>query len=336
MLVCRDFNALYTPSLHSIRACNLYRLRHKNLRHLSLPPRLDHLTELCAYIADDWKGYWSEAPNYPEGLHKDYSHYLARLIQAMPKLTSFWLGTWDWNITSADSWYRWDAWTDPEYETADIIRDSAVVKALSSASKLTNLHVTFAWEISRSSEIRLLDLTSCSILTSVELHNCHGPQEYLIERLSVFLSRCSNLKVFGLSLATRQTSTYAIIIDDDDHEFLEKLCNAYHSLKTTPLTLHTLKLGHGLCPLASWPFSQSKTYINELVKLTDLRILHLFNGLVRLGDDYDGVEQELPVDWILFKDCNSLSQVSLTQLDWGVVKWLNCDATEVHEIFLLG
>jgi hypothetical protein len=231
---------------------------------------------------------------------------------------------------------RWEDDTDPETRTTENMfrGDALLVIALRAATKLERLHLGFLPGFFDPPGYLLFELPGFTNLTSLEIYNCHGPEGYLLKQLSICLSALSNLKVIGLSLATPDDNLVPTL--DGENGFLEKLCIAYHSLKVKSLNLRTLKLGHGLSPVRSRQTDQLYgDYVNGLVNLRDIRTLHLFNGRVHLRDDEDVVLQDLPVDWGLFKNCKSLIQVSLSQLDDSAGKWLNDKVPTVCEIFLL-
>jgi hypothetical protein len=144
-----------------------------------------------------------------------------------------------------------------------------------------------------------------------------------------------HLQTLGLALACDcdcDEFPEAVILEDE-LEFLENLCVEYgYRNQASLLPLKTLKLGHGMYLLKS-ELTVIDNYLAKLVKISGLRILHIFNGLMKLGSMEEEAES-MKVEWSLFKECTSLHQLSVTRLEDDVRQWLNTVGNSVQELIV--
>jgi hypothetical protein len=120
---------------------------------------------------------------------------------------------------------------------------------------------------------------------------------------------------------------------EDEIDFFERLCVEYGSRRgMPPLPLQTLKLGHGMYPLKS-KSTIIDNYLAKLVRVTSLRTLHIFNGLIKIGS-IDEEAETMKIEWSLFKECTSLHQLSVARLEDDVREWLNTVGNSVQELIV--
>jgi hypothetical protein len=120
---------------------------------------------------------------------------------------------------------------------------------------------------------------------------------------------------------------------DFEFDFLENLCVEYGTRKpTSPLPLKTLKLGHGMYLLKS-KSTVIDNFLAKLVKISDLRTLHIFNGLMK-WESMDEEAELMEIEWSLFRECTSLHQLSVTRLEDDVRQWLNTVGNSVQELIV--
>jgi hypothetical protein len=171
-------------------------------------------------------------------------------------------------------------------------------------------------------------------LTSLEVYHFYGDKARISKDLVSALEDSPHLQTLGLALAIDcdcEQFPEAVILEDEI-DFFEKLCAEYGSRKTTsPLPLKTLKLGHGMCLFQS-ASTIIENYLAKLVKISGLRTLHIFNGLMKM--DIDDEAESMQVEWSLFKDCTSLHQLSVTRLEDDVRQWLNTVGNSVQELIV--
>ncbi|RAL64846.1 hypothetical protein DID88_001442 [Monilinia fructigena] len=162
-----------------------------------------------------------------------------------------------------------------------------------------------------------------------EISNLIGEQIYalrLFKSLGALAQtfNCPNLKSLGLGQGADLDFSYLwpAVIQTEDDDFLEQLCLLYQTrYKGSPLNLHTLRLGYGTSPYAP-KLKNNHSYLKKLVSTKELRTLDLFNGTwVKYlgGDSFDN----LPIDYQLLDDCESLTDLSVTNFEDDVKGWLS-------------
>jgi hypothetical protein len=171
-------------------------------------------------------------------------------------------------------------------------------------------------------------------LTSLEVYHFYGDKVRILKDLVSALGDSPRLQTLGLALAVDcdcEQFPEAVILEDEI-DFFEKLCAEYGSRKTTsPLPLKTLKLGHGMYLFQS-ASTVTDNYLANLVKVSGLRTLHIFNGVIKI--DIDEEAESMKVEWSLFKECISLHQLSVTRLEDDVRQWLNTVGNSVQELIV--
>jgi hypothetical protein len=170
-------------------------------------------------------------------------------------------------------------------------------------------------------------------LTSLELYNFHGTESHLIKEITGVLVNSPNLKTLGLGLLCDCDAgmLLEVTILEGECKFLENLCLRFQSQKASPLKLHTLKLGTGMC--LSEPRSvENVDFLAKLVDISGLKCLHLFNDLVKY--DIDDDSWPLYINWGLLVECTGLYQLSISMLDHGLIDWLNDSGKSVRELII--
>lgn len=161
-------------------------------------------------------------------------------------------------------------------------------------------------------------------LTSLDLYNFYGDKSHITADLAQCLVNCPNLKSLGLGQGADLDFSYLwpAVVQTEDDDFLEQLCLLYQTrYKGSPLNLHTLRLGCGTSPYAP-KLKNNHSYLKKLVYTKELRTLDLFNGIwVKYlgGDSFDN----LPIDYQLLDDCESLTDLSVTNFEDDVKSWLS-------------
>jgi hypothetical protein len=178
-------------------------------------------------------------------------------------------------------------------------------------------------------------------LTLLELYNFFGITESLIIDLVDVLGECPGLKTLGLSCGCEydceEIPESLLIGDEEDYDFLKKLCENYGSRsRLSPLALDTLRLGQGMYIFDSsimQPVVENQgNYLPKLVQMETLKNLHLFNGLVK-EDIYDDPEP-LEVDWSQLEDCKSLQKLSVLRFDEEILHWLNTSGNSIQDFIV--
>lgn len=143
-------------------------------------------------------------------------------------------------------------------------------------------------------------------LTSLELMDFYSflHMPLFASNLASLLSRSPRLKRLGLGKACRHEVQWPdALIVEDHYYFLEELCTLFESMGCEPLSLETLRLGQGMylfqrsVPDETNGF-RKHAFLSKLVKLAELKTLHVFNGLVKMGSE-DNEEEFLSIDWTL-------------------------------------
>ena len=147
------------------------------------------------------------------------------------------------------------------------------------------------------------------------------------------------LKKLGLAFASEITNDddEAILFGGPRHptDFLERLCEFYSSIcKKGPLSLETLRLGHGFY-LGKPSKATNSHYLTKLVAVDSLQVLHIYNGLVKNELDLSD-PCYIPVDWTPFtsENCQSLRQLSVDRLKPDVTCWLRQDGKCIKELIV--
>jgi len=240
--------------------------------------------------------------------------------------------------------HRWhDLSFHDNYDTALILRNHHMMERLRDLPLLRHLVIHFSVGYLKDPD----DAIKCWIpvggfknLTSLELYQCYNKDVNLLTKeLAQAFIQCPKLKklALGTSCGARAETTPETWAIEHKGSFFEKLCLEYGSLSPTPqpLALETLRLGHGVCLLRSTS-GDVDNYFAKLVKLDELKVLHLFNGIVQFASiDVDDVDAEvLEIDFSLLEDCKSLQEVSLTRITPEVIRWLSGPARGVQELFI--
>jgi hypothetical protein len=171
-------------------------------------------------------------------------------------------------------------------------------------------------------------------LTSLELYQFYGLESQLVKDIANVLSDCPGLRKLGLGMACDfNCDQFPELLEvDGNYGFLENLCLEYGT-RSSPLALETLRLGHGLFLYESTS-PDTGNYLAKLVKIKDIKTLHIFNGPIFEGDGWEeGTPME--VDWDLFAECTSLHQLSVSRMDGNVRQWLNTIGKSVQELFVM-
>jgi hypothetical protein len=234
---------------------------------------------------------------------------------------------------------RWvDAAFTDSYGPPLILRHPELLRILKESQTLKHVSIEFA---SQWLEDRIA-ARNCSItlkgfrnLTSLEVYHFYGDEERILKDLVSALVDSPHLQTLGLALACDCDcdALPEAVIMDFEFDFLENLCVEYGSRKpTSPLPLKTLKLGHGMYLLKS-ESTVIDNYLAKLVKISDLRTLHIFNGLMK-WESIDEETESMEIEWSLFKECRSLHQLSVTRLEDDVRQWLNTVGNSVQELIV--
>jgi hypothetical protein len=171
-------------------------------------------------------------------------------------------------------------------------------------------------------------------LASLELYQFYGEESELVNDIANVLKDCPALKRLGLGLACEFDCdlTPEVLAASGDCDFLEKLCVKY-GRRSSPLALETLRLGHGMFIYKS-KSPNTGNYLSKLVKFSDIKNLHIYNGLVHETDDWDLIPMPMQVQWNFFTECTSLCQISVTRLDKTVRRWLNTSGKSIRELWV--
>jgi hypothetical protein len=236
---------------------------------------------------------------------------------------------------------RWrDDSFDNEYAPSLILRHPDLLKLLKESRTLKHISILFTiqWLEDR------IDATNCSItlkgfrnLTSLELYHFYGDKAEILEDLASTLGDSPRLQTLGLALAVDcDCDAYPEAVEvEDELDFFEKLCIEYGSRNSrSPLPLKTLKLGHGMyiLKLDSTKNAPIGNYLASLVKLSDVKVLRIFNGLFKMSVDEE--PESMEIAWSLFEECTSLHQLSVTRLGDDVRDWLNTVGRSVEELIV--
>lgn len=225
-----------------------------------------------------------------------------------------------------------------------ILRDKRLLQAFKNCTRLANVFISFdcmdAEDITTSFNC-FMPLDCFQNLTSLELMNFRvevsrssGSRMHAAKAIASLLSRSPNLKNLGLGMACRYSNDiyWEVVIIDDDC-FLEDLCVLYGSKGQGPLSLDTLRLGHGLYLLETTKSVENQDFLQKLVNVASLKTLHIFNDSV-VWDGGDEEPEALEIDWKLLHGCDSLHQLAVSRLEPDVRRWLNSQGQSVQELFV--
>lgn len=182
-------------------------------------------------------------------------------------------------------------------------------------------------------------LTGFRNLTSLELYDFYSNHDYVLKDMAHVLRDSPFLKKLGLAFASEITNDddEAILFGGPRHptDFLERLCKLYGSTcKNRPLSLETLRLGHGIY-LGKPSEAANSHYLTKLVAVESLQVLHVYNGLVKNELDLSD-SCCIPVDWTPFtsEKCQSLRQLSVDRIEPDVTCWLRQHGKCVQELIV--
>ncbi|QSZ37390.1 hypothetical protein DSL72_009488 [Monilinia vaccinii-corymbosi] len=206
-----------------------------------------------------------------------------------------------------------------------VLQEPCIINQLKQQPGLRNLWIEFSpnegpvycWP-------RLLE-AFCN-LTSLDLYNFTGDRSHITAELARCLVNCPNLRSLGLGQRGHDAEHLyvprLVVIEGEDGNFLEQLCLLYHTrYESHPLNLHTLRLGYGTSPYAP-KLKENHNYLKRLVCTRKLRTLDIFNGRwIKSLEDYPG--NKLPIDYQLLDDCDSLANLSVTDVDDDLKDWLS-------------
>ncbi|KAH7336582.1 hypothetical protein BKA65DRAFT_506760 [Rhexocercosporidium sp. MPI-PUGE-AT-0058] len=303
--VCCAFRDIFTPALYGRTVLKLSNYQPDKIHSEELKPQLVHTKHFEVRVEE----FMSRERSYDVAMNDQYATFVARMLKAMPNLRSF-------------SWY------DSPHEDhipSLMLRNKTLIDALKSRTLLSHLYVSFDYQWTDEEEQSL----NCSIplagfrnLTSLELYNIGGKEVDEIQGITQALSSSPHLRKLGLGLGWRTDceGIPEILLIRGEGDFLLDLCSRYHSLGMSPLKLETLRLGHGVFPCSDKP--NTGNFLANLVDMSGLKTLHLFNGLVRGHDDEDTY---LNVNWTLFDACICLRQLAVSRLGPALRLWLNLD-----------
>ncbi|PVH77306.1 hypothetical protein DL98DRAFT_656853 [Cadophora sp. DSE1049] len=312
--VCRAFRDIFTPFLFARKVLKLSRFRPEEINCEELESTLIHTKDFEVRVEEFMFNDFS----YDIAMNGDYVEFVVRMLKKMPNLRSF-------------------SWHDSPHEDhipSTMLRDKTLITALQSCKSLAHLYVSFDYQWTDEEEQSL----NCSIpvsgfhnLTSLELYNIGGKEADEIKGITAALGSSPHLKKLGLGLGWRADceGTPEILLIRGEGDFLLDLCTSYHALGKSPLNLETLRLGHGVFPSTDKP--DTGNFLARLVKMSGLKTLHLFNGLVRGADDEDAY---LLVDWTLFDACILLRQLAVSRLGPDLRTWLNTVRQSVEELIV--
>jgi len=222
------------------------------------------------------------------------------------------------------------------YDPSLMLRNEELVKTLKSLPSLRNLSIQFAGQY-LDDEVTALKcythLKGFKCLTSLELYQFYGEETQLINDIASVLSDCPGLKKLGLGMATdcECLSSPEYINISGDCDFLEKLCIRYGA-RSSPLALETLRLGQGMFLYESSSAGVGN-FLAKLVNIKGIRTLHIFNGLVHDGDEWEE-ERPMEIHWGLLEDCTSLNQLSVSRIEKDVVAWVNTSGNSIQEFIV--
>jgi hypothetical protein len=276
---------------------------------------------------------------YQIGMNGAYAQFLANILTKMPNLQSFRFDSQSASPLPTNQFCR--RWNDSSFERnfapALILRNKPLLQRLKNCQTLRQLSIQFSHQLlgdESGADRCWTKIKGFQNLTSLELYNFFGDEDKLIRDIALLLSDNPRLKKLGLGMAhdANCDGVPEILITNGNYEFLEKLCKRYASHQgTTPLPLQTLRLGHGMFVRPS-KSPVVGNYLGKLVKLDQLKTLHLFNSL--LLDDEDSDIMKTVTDWSFFGECKSVHQLSVSRITSDVRSWLCQGGSSVQELFI--
>lgn len=251
-----------------------------------------------------------------------YAIFVVNVLEMMPNLQSL-------------------VWIDSSYEDgftpALILRNTQLQNRLKDSASLRNMSIQFGSQYIADgfgADNLWTQFHGFQNLTSLELYHFYGDQDKLVKEISRILAYNPGLKKLGLGVAHDADcdGNPEMIITNDSYDFLEKLCNRYASRQgTVPMSLHTLRLGHGMF-LNHKKAGTTGNWLKKLVKLDEVRTLHIFNSI--LLDMEEDEPTETVIDWTVFEDCKSIRQLSVSRISSDVIAWLRAGGKSVEELFV--
>ncbi|CZR55590.1 uncharacterized protein PAC_05478 [Phialocephala subalpina] len=233
------------------------------------------------------------------------------------------------------------SWTDSSYQDGFtptlILRNTQLLNRLRDTGALKNLSIQFASQYTADgfgSDKLWTQFHGFHNLTSLELYHFYCEEDKLVKEISRILCHNPRLQKLGLGIAHDADcdGNPEMIITNDNYDFLEKLCERYASRQgTVPLSLHTLRLGHGMF-LNHKKSGTTENWLKKLVKLDEIRTLHIFNSI--LLDMEEDEPAETVIDWSLFEDCKSIRQLSVSRISSDVIEWLRGGGKTVEELLI--
>lgn len=235
------------------------------------------------------------------------------------------------------------------YDPALILLHYDLLHTLKGIQSLRHISIHFApYLIEDSVEIAncYVPLKGFRNLTSLELYDFYKEYQGIIKDIGTVLCESPFLKKLAVGCA----------VDCHHHDeatlyqrtglgvdFFERLCEFYGSAsRTGPLSLQTLRLGHGIfLHDPEWPTyddmcSPKSHPLPKLLDVKSLEVLHICNGLVM--EDSDLPDSFNPItNWGLFVpegETKILRQLAVSRLTEDVTIWLRHGRVQVQELIV--
>ncbi|KAF8850135.1 hypothetical protein BDZ45DRAFT_731749 [Acephala macrosclerotiorum] len=321
--VSRIFHDIFLPFLYPQNSLRLSR-EDDGLPKWVMEP-LPNSLEYAKHLKITLEGVDDSSIPHANNTHDSYAALVMDIIKRMPNMRSF-------------QWVN-NASQDP-FITPLILRNEDLLTTLKGLPLLRKISIFFLSEpqVGSGSGMCWTDLSGFRNLTSLELYNFRGDEKRLVRDISGLLHDNPGLRKLGLGMACGEDPRawlQHIIIAPEKQNLLEELCMEYSTTTrgtAPPLSLETLRLGHGLSVLS--PTSpESVGYLSRLVRTDQLAILHLCNGYtVQDPDDTD--LEAIAVDWSVLGPCSSLRQLSVTLLSRECKDWLNSSCIAMEELLV--
>ncbi|KAE9368856.1 hypothetical protein N431DRAFT_415599 [Stipitochalara longipes BDJ] len=321
--VCRLFRDVFRPFLHVKYTIDLSRHEPIVLAQKTLPTCLAYTKEFEVNITEFRQSELHRGVYYNIDLNDGYAAFVVRALKAMPNLRSIrWV-----NISCGE-----------DYNLSLIFSSEEVLAAAKSCPKLQDVFIQLPDVFLVDSEDAMLCNTPVKgfrNLASLELLQLYGEDSELINNIANVMKACPGLKKLGLGLSCEFDYEWVpeILAASGDCDFLEKLCLKYGT-RSSPLALETLRLGHGLFVYSS-KSPNVGNYLAKLVKLRDLKTLHIYNGFVHETDDWNLPATPMKVQWDFFSECTLLRQLAASTLDRTLRQWLNSHGKSTQELLIM-
>lgn len=336
--VCRLFRDVFRPFLHAKYTIDLSLHEPTALARKTLPACLAYTKEFEVEINEFRQTARHPGFIYHTDLNDGYAAFVVRSLKAMPNLRS--IRFVFPNSIQCPSLKPSPSLLNSSYDDKEsclIFNNEEFLATLRNCAKLQHFFIQFPDSI-LDDELNFMKksfpLKGFRNLASLELYQFHDEETELVKNIAHVLRDCPTLKKLGLGMCCEFDCEIIpeVVSASGDCDFLEKLCLEYGTL-SSPLPLETLRLGHGMFVHKSRS-SSSENYIRKLVKLQDVKTLHIYNGLVHDTDDWDLMPTPMRVRWKYFAECTSLFQFSVTRLDKQVRRWLNTSGRSVQELLV--